>query len=105
MPRKTIRQSKTKGASVGSHNTSTSQFTSEDFDEAEFRKLSVPEMIAAIKERNRDPVVDELLEALVAKIPKRLATCAEAESRARNVEMNGLKADTEMPNSQLQAEK
>ncbi|KAL6741903.1 hypothetical protein Aduo_015110 [Ancylostoma duodenale] len=66
------------------------------------------DLIAFIKERNRDPVIESALQtlsALAAKIPMELSAQVEAETRARTIVISGLEeADSRMLPSQHQAD-
>ncbi|KIH58690.1 hypothetical protein ANCDUO_11101 [Ancylostoma duodenale] len=58
------------------------------------------DLIAFIKDRNRDPVIESALQtlsALAAKIPMELSAQVEAETRARTIVIRGLEeADSRM---------
>ncbi|KAL6734687.1 hypothetical protein Aduo_005201 [Ancylostoma duodenale] len=99
-----VRASRNKGASGSSHGTSTSQVTSERQDEVDYSKLSVQQLIALIKELNHDPVVEDMLLAFEAKLPKKLSAHAETETSARSTSVvNGPReADSKMLPSQHQ---
>ncbi|VDO24909.1 unnamed protein product [Haemonchus placei] len=58
--------------------------------QSDFHSLSTQELLHAISERNKDPVIDKMLKALASKIPEEVSTGIEAEKRGRSLVIAGL---------------
>ncbi|RCN46019.1 hypothetical protein ANCCAN_07966 [Ancylostoma caninum] len=61
----------------------------------DYRKLSMVDLIAYIRERNTDPEIGEMLAALSEKVPVEISQQVEAEKRARTIIISGIKEPAE----------
>ncbi|PIO76882.1 hypothetical protein TELCIR_01034 [Teladorsagia circumcincta] len=69
----------------------------------DLEKMSAANLIKAIIERNKDPLIEPLLIALSDKIPKEFSESIESEKRARSIVISGLKeAPNDLPPSHRQ---
>ncbi|XGW11675.1 hypothetical protein V3C99_012840 [Haemonchus contortus] len=62
----------------------------EGLSQCDFHNLSTQELLQAISERNKDPVIDRMLKALASKIPEEVSAGIEAEKRGRSLVIAGL---------------
>ncbi|KAK6044864.1 endonuclease/exonuclease/phosphatase family protein, partial [Cooperia oncophora] len=62
----------------------------EDFHPEDLSKFSAKEILYAIQQRNKDPIIDQMLEALVTKLPQEISEGIDAEKRARSLVISGL---------------
>lgn len=68
-------------------------------------KMSVTEIITAIAERNKDPVVAKFIEGLTAKLPLEMSEMVDAEKRGRSLVLSGVpESASDLPLSSKQQE-
>ncbi|EYC12542.1 hypothetical protein Y032_0047g1539 [Ancylostoma ceylanicum] len=103
MPSKNVRVNRSKATVVSSSAPEASPVVNQN--EVNFSQLSARNLLALIKERNRDPIIETLLQFLEAKIPIKIGERAEAEVRARTIVISGLEeADEDLLPSKQQAD-
>lgn len=64
--------------------------TSSSSTQVDYSKLSAEELMNAILERNKDPVIEQMMMALISKIPQKVHDAVEEDKKSRSIVLIGL---------------